>query len=472
MYIDLNYPSSFGKLCFYRCIYFRYIGFLFARFLFLILSILSPSCFGAYAQQWDFKENANSVLIPIDIKNHIIMVPVKLNGEPLTFILDTGVKETMLFGAVDSTLLRNVSSYSFQGLGINQGIKGLLSLNNVLVLGDSMLIDSNHDLYVITDSTINLSKNIGIPIHGILGSNFFQNHIVRIDYIRKRLHVFKSLDDLDKDLRKYTAVKLDLVKDRPFVDINISSGGKLFEHSRMLVDLGNSDPLMIFPSTLKGYKILEPYVYEYLGQGFNGNIYGKRNRIEGVTLAEWNFKRLFVSYPDSASYSSRRLIERRVGSIGNQMMARFDVIFNYADSIMYLRKNKMYREPFNIDMSGLEVRHVGFSWLKSRTGVKPFGTTSNEGQTINLSNDVLYQIELVPSYVVHHVREGSPAYIAGVRVGDVIDKVNGKQSGKMTLEGIKGKLQTRDQYGISLDVKRGERIFKFRFKLVDPIPLN
>ncbi|SKB53297.1 hypothetical protein SAMN05660841_01030 [Sphingobacterium nematocida] len=459
MRINLNFPVPWANFCFIRF----FVG---------SVLILSQSFAELYAQHWAFKEDASSVVIPIDIVNHIIMLPVHLNGEELTFILDTGVKETMLFGAVDSVILKNVSSYNFQGLGVDKGIEGLLSLDNVLVVGDSALVDYTHDLYVIVDSTINLSKNIGVPIHGILGSNFFQNHIVRIDYIKKRLHVFKSSEEIEDLVRKYTPVKLDIVKDRPFVDINIQVAGKNFEASRMLVDLGNSDPLMIFPSVLNDYVITSPYVYEFLGQGFNGNIYGKRNRIEGITIAGWQFKRLFVSYPDTNSYISRRLIERRVGSVGNQIMARFDVIFNYADSVMYLRKNKMYNEPFNIDMSGLEVRHSGFSWLRSRVGNKPLSSTSDQGTTINLGNDVMYQIELVPAYVIHHVRIGSPAFLAGVKVGDTIYKVNGKYAGKMTLEGIKEKLQARDQYAVNLEVKRGEETVKFKFKLVDPIPLN
>lgn len=459
MRINLNFPVPWANFCFIRF----FVG---------SVLILSQSFAELYAQHWAFKEDASSVVIPIDIVNHIIMLPVHLNGEELTFILDTGVKETMLFGAVDSVILKNVSSYNFQGLGVDKGIEGLLSLDNVLVVGDSALVDYTHDLYVIVDSTINLSKNIGVPIHGILGSNFFQNHIVRIDYIKKRLHVFKSSEEIEDLVRKYTPVKLDIVKDRPFVDINIQVAGKNFEASRMLVDLGNSDPLMIFPSVLNDYVITSPYVYEFLGQGFNGNIYGKRNRIEGITIAGWQFKRLFVSYPDTNSYISRRLIERRVGSVGNQIMARFDVIFNYADSVMYLRKNKMYNEPFNIDMSGLEVRHSGFSWLRSRVGNKPLSSTSDQGTTINLGNDVMYQIELVPAYVIHHVRIGSPAFLAGVKVGDTIYKVNGKYAGKMTLEDIKEKLQARDQYAVNLEVKRGEETVKFKFKLVDPIPLN
>lgn len=428
--------------------------------------------FTIQAQQWDFKGDKNSVKVPIDLINHIITIPVWLNGEQLTFILDTGVKETLLFGNVDSVILNNVTSINFYGLGVSEGIKGALSLGNMLVVGDSALIDHSHDLYVIVDSTINLSKNVGVPIHGILGSNFFQNHIVRIDYVKKNLYAFKSLDGLEKMLKKYTPIKLDIVKDRPFVDISIHTADKFFNKSRMLIDLGNSDPLMIFPTELENYVVTAPYVYEFLGQGFNGNIYGKRNRIQGIDFGGFNLKRLFVSHPDTNSYSHRRLAERRVGSVGNQVMSRFDVFFNYADSMMYIRKNKFFSEPFNIDMSGLEIRHAGFIWIKSQVNNKPVTKLADQGTTINLGTDVKYQIELVPSYIIHHVRENSPADIAGVKEGDFVYKVNGRYAGKMGLERIRYKLQEKDDYGINLEVKRGDEFIKFRFKLVDPIPLN
>lgn len=438
----------------------------------LSFMIFFLSFFAGRGQSWDFKGDKKCVVIPIQIVNHIITLPVQLNGEQLTFILDTGVKETMLFGAVDSIILNNVSSINFNGLGVSRGIKGLLSLGNILVVGDSALIDRSHDLYVVVDSSINLSKNIGVPIHGILGSNFFQNHVVRIDYVKKRLYAYKSIEGLGNRLRRYTPIKLDLLKDRPFVDVDIQAVGKQFRKSRMLIDLGNSDPLMLFPTELGDYEVTAPFVYEFLGQGFNGNIYGKRNRIPAVHMGGFSFKRPFVSHPDTSSYNDRRLVERRVGSIGNQIMSRFDVIFNYVDSMMYIRKNKYYSDPFNIDMSGLEIRHAGFAWVKSQVLHRPMDRPSEQGTTINLGTDVTYQIELLPSYVIHHVRPDSPADLVGVRAGDVLHKVNGRYVGKMELERIRQKLQTRDHYAVSLEVQRGEDYIRFSFKLVDPIPLH
>lgn len=421
-------------------------------------------------QYWDFKKNAEVVTIPFDLTNHIILLPVMLNGEPLTFILDTGVKETLLFGSVDSIRLKNVSTFNFQGLGIEDGIQGLLSFGNVLALGDSMLVDHSHDLYVIVDSTVNLSKNIGVPIHGILGAVFFQNHVVKIDYVKRKMQVRRSLSDQDKVLKRYTAVPLDLIKDRPFVEVNMVTKENDFENIRMLVDLGNSDPLMLFSTELEGLKITEPSVYEFIGQGFNGNIYGKRNRISRVSMAGFTLNRPFASYPDQASYQNRKLVERRVGSIGNQIMSRFDVIFDYADSCMYIKKNKNFSKPFNIDMSGIEVRHEGFTWLKSRVDATPERKASQNAITIDLGSEVNYHIQLVPSYVINHVRDNSPAYTAGLRDGDRLEKINGRQVGKMTLAEIKERMQLKDNYLIQLEIKRNDVTMKFSFRLVDPIP--
>ncbi|MBL1408598.1 PDZ domain-containing protein [Sphingobacterium faecale] len=426
-----------------------------------------------YAQHWDFKGNKSSVTIPIEIINHIITIPVQLNGEELRFILDTGVKETLLFGNIDSVVLHNVTSINFNGLGISEGLKGLLSLSNVLVLGDSALIDHRHDLYVVVDSSVNLSKNIGIPIHGILGSHFFSSHIVRIDYVKKKLQVFKSLNGIEKMLQKYTVFKMDLLKDRPFVAVDILTGRQEFERLRMLVDLGNSDPLMLFTTALQDYMINTPYVYEFLGQGFNGDIYGKRSRIAKVSIGRFSLNEPFVSYPDTNSYNELKLATGRVGSIGNQVMSRFDVVFNYTDSLLYLKKNRLFADAFNIDMSGLEIRHEGFTWVKNE--VPPQVNDSKmkyDAKTVNLGTDVTYQIALVPSYVVYHVRKDSPADLAGIRIGDVIYKINGSYAGKIGLEKIRQKLQVRNNYGVSLEVKRDGELRKFRFALIDPILLK
>ena len=50
----------------------------------------------------------------------------------------------------------------------------------------------------------------------------------------------------------------------------------------MLIDLGNSDA-MAFPNRIPNFNYNRPNIDDFLGRGFNGDIYGKRSRIHTET---------------------------------------------------------------------------------------------------------------------------------------------------------------------------------------------
>jgi len=78
----------------------------------------------------------------------------------MNFLLDTGVKETMVFGKslgeVDSTIFKN----KFQGLGRNAGIDGILAINNHVVVGKKME-DIDHPIFILDNEHIDISSRIG-----------------------------------------------------------------------------------------------------------------------------------------------------------------------------------------------------------------------------------------------------------------------------------------------------------------------
>lgn len=51
--------------------------------------------------------------------------------------------------------------------------------------------------------------------------------------------------------------------------------------SKLLIDAGNGD-VWIFPSLIKDFVYNRPNIDDYLGRGFNGDIFGKRSRIEKI----------------------------------------------------------------------------------------------------------------------------------------------------------------------------------------------
>lgn len=419
-------------------------------------------------QNWQLPPDKDHVIIPFDFVNNLIIVPVLLNDEPLSFIIDNGVKETLLFGEVlDSVKLKNTSSFSFQGFGIGEPIKGLMSLYNKLQVGG--LVDTSHHLYVITDSAFNISKNIGIHIHGILGSTFFRNNVVSIDYVKKKITFAKRTEDLNVKLSKYQKLPISIENERAYARVNINAMKQRYADCKMLLDLGNSDPMMIFHREFPEYKISPPSIREYLGFGFNGAVHGYKNRIKNLQIADFDIKLPIVSYPDSNSYDPKKLVVNRMGSIGNQILSRFYLVFDYVDNVVYMRPNKYFDKPYTLDMSGIEVVHEGFEFVKHR--LTNFSDNKDGRTTINFSTEVNYQIELHATYIIDQVRPNSPAERAGVMIGDRLLRINGRGVGKMKLQDIKNKLQAGQDKLVKIKLARNDEEMSVEFRLVDPLAL-
>ncbi len=112
--------------------------------------------------------------------NNLVIIPVKVNGVKLTFLLDTGVNTTIIFSltGVDSLALNNPKRVKLRGLGTGESIVAYSSTGNTVEVGKA--INRNQKVNVVLDHTLNLSKRMGIPIHGILGYDFFKDFVVII----------------------------------------------------------------------------------------------------------------------------------------------------------------------------------------------------------------------------------------------------------------------------------------------------
>ena len=434
----------------------------------LIILLTLISLIPAKGQNWQLPPDKDHAIIPFEFVNNLIIVNVLLNDEPLSFIVDNGVKETLLFGEVlDSVKLKNTSSFSFQGFGVGEPIKGLMSLYNKMQVGG--LVDTSHHLYVITDSAFNISKNIGIHIHGILGSTFFRNNVIFIDYVKKKITFTKRLEDLNIKLSRYQSLPISIENERAYTYVNINDIKQHYTDCKMLLDLGNSDPMMIFHREFPSYSMSPPFIREYLGFGFNGAVYGYKNRIKDMEIGNFDIKLPIVSYPDSNSYDPKKLVANRMGSIGNQILSRFYLVFDYSNNLMYMRPNKFFNKAYTLDMSGIEVVHEGFEFVKHR--LTNF-TENKDGQTtINFSTEVNYQIELHATYIIDQVRPNSPAERAGVMIGDRLLRINGRGVGKMKLQDIKNKLQAGQDKLVKIKLARNDVELSVEFRLEDPLDL-
>ncbi|HLT87048.1 MAG TPA: PDZ domain-containing protein [Sphingobacterium sp.] len=441
---------------------------------FIVIAMVCISCAAKSQGIFQIRDN-KPVSFKFELINNVVLVPLTINGIPFSFLLDTGVKETILFvNAEDSLYLNNQNKMKFRGIGIEEGVEGILSTDNLVEVGE-VAVDSLHWLYVIQGSELDISSDVGVAINGILGSKFFNSFAVKVDYQKQRITLFPAGYNYEKSVRKYKHTPLTIENERPYITASMLIDTTWTE-GKMLLDMGNTSPLMLFAFLLPDFHIKEPYVEEYIGRGFNGAVYGKRNRIRKVTLEDFTLDYPIVAYPDSNALFMSKLAENRIGSVGNQVLQRFHLIIDYRKNALYLRKNKKFAKPFLLNMAGIDVRHDGMIWTRELVKMGLPKKQENkmgidQGITINLANEGFqYTFVLQPSYRIAGVRKNSPAADAGIQAGDILLKVNGKSAGRLTLSKIMEALQSRPGETIRLTLQRDEELYDTRFLLVDPIP--
>lgn len=418
---------------------------------------------------FEIKNNRKKVTIPFKLVNNLIVVPVNVNGTNLNFLLDTGVSETLLFSLDETEQVKfeNIERVRFTGLGNKEPFEGLKSSNNSLKIED--FVDANHTLYIVLDQDINISSQVGFPINGILGYHFFKNYPIEIKYKRNKIIVYDTIARVSKRIKKsYKKIPISIEENKPYIQSKVFLSD--FElDAKLLIDTGNSDALWLFQERLGTIPIPENNFNDFLGKGFSGNINGKRARLISFAIDEFIFKKPLISFPDSLSTVGLSMVENRVGSVGSEIMKRFNTIYDYPAKTIYLDKNSNFILPFNFNMSGIDVQHEGVQWVKEAYEDASAAATSSQVTFESGDNKVVrnlkYKFELKPSYSILNIRKGSPADLAGLKEGDVIIKINSNFAHNYTLEEIKDILKSEEGKTIILEVERKGLPIKVKFQL-------
>ncbi|AZA79744.1 PDZ domain-containing protein [Chryseobacterium sp. G0186] len=424
-------------------------------------------CIFAHAQNSFELINTKKAVIPFQFINNLIFIPINVNGAELTFLLDTGVAETILFSLENKDLkLGNVEKIKFSGLGGSLSIDGLKSDRNTGRIGNA-IVNTSMSLYVIIDEEFNISSHVGIPVNGVIGYHFFKNHPIFIDYTAKKLTIYENTDLLEKKLRKFEEMPITIERDKPYLYAGVEMTNEK-KDSKLLIDLGNSDAIWLFPTLIKNFVYNRPNIDDFLGRGFNGDIYGKRSRIHNFYLGDFKFEKPLTAMPDEFSIQHVTLVENRKGSIGGEIMRRFTVVFDYPNKKLYLKKNRNFNDPFHFNMSGLDFKQDGLEWKQDRVAIETqnLATMGAEGY----KNSFQYKFSLKPIFSIAGVRKDSPAYEAGLKKDDRVISINGNKSSDMTLEKIIELMKSDEGRNITMVVQRKNEKLTIRFTLEDPIP--
>lgn len=421
--------------------------------------------------KFQFLRNSEKEEVEFKLINNLIVFPLSINGQELSFILDTGVRKTILFNLTneDNIVLNNTEKVFIRGLGEGNPVEAILSKKNEIKVKN--IFGTNQEVYVILNDAFKLSSKMGTTIHGITGYDLLKDVIVKINYETKKLTFYKPEVYKEPKCRSCEKLDIELYNNKPYINLQIKTEKATEEIPvKMLIDSGGSDALWLFEGTEKNIRHPEKYFIDILGEGLSGTIYGKRSRVENVVIGKYTIEKPTASFLDSLSTFNARKYKERNGSIGGGILRRFKVWIDYPNMRLILKKTRSLKKGFYYNMSGLHVVYNGLELVKEEKNVS---RKSHYGDDVS-SNNVIsfvtsYTYKFKPSYKVERVVKDSPADKAGIEAGDIIKKINGKDAHEHTLEYITDLFQTKPNKKITLVVERGVVELKYKFKLEQKI---
>ncbi|GAA4281414.1 hypothetical protein GCM10022260_18350 [Gaetbulibacter aestuarii] len=395
---------------------------------------------------------------------------MEVNGVPLSFVLDTGVQKSIVFNFTneeeETAKLKEKERIILRGLGGGQSVEAYKSFNNVFKIGD--LVKPNQALHVIHNSNLDFTPRLGVPVHGIVGYDLFKDLIVEINYSRQFLR-FTDLNYYEKNVcRNCEVIPLEFHNNKPYIKTSVKINGNVIP-VKLLIDSGGSDALWLFEDANQDIVCGDFYFDDFLGFGLNGSVYGKRSKIDAFYIGDFELKNPNVAFPELSYVASAISIEGRNGSLAGNILKRFNVIFDYNNAELIIKKNNHFKDKFQYNKSGLELAHDGFHLVRTRENIVSIGNssrgTNNSIDGTRIIVNPWYKVTLQPIYKIVELREDSPAARAGLQKGDIILSINGKSTQHFSLQELLARFYDDAGTTIRLHVLRHGEEFNAKFKL-------
>lgn len=329
--------------------------------------------------------------VPFELlENKIILFKTPIDGkkDSLKFLFDTG--------ATITTLERKVA----QKLGIkpNQtdevaGASGTRKLDVAtgqrLKLAENLWIE-NAD--ILLDDLQRLNESSGYHYDGVIGYDVLDHYLTEIDIDNKHFIFYPK--NSKKEFENYEILNFDLPDEIPIphipVEVTLRNSTKV--KGAVLYDSGASLNMLFNSRFVEENDILPKFekTVNSIQEDFSGRAENKVGLIKGLKVGPYDIHRTMLAYI-STEKKGVTAMPGYLGLLGEGVIYRFNSVLDYENKKLYLKPAKIYEEPFHSTLS-------------------PAKLALQKGKITAVA-----------------VVEGSEAYKAGLREGDKILKIDGKQ---------------------------------------------
>lgn len=372
---------------------------------------------------FDIIGGKNKISFPFESYNNLIVVPVILNHRmPLRFVLDTGVRTSILTDRTFSDILNISYARKIPLVGADGDREIVAYVANGISLKLPGVVGQGQALLVLEEDYLQLKNYLGTEVHGILGYELFNRFIVEIDYENSMLTLHEPYSYKPK--RKRNVIHLEVQDTKPYIHTNFQLQDGTTINAKLMLDTGASHSLLLDMDSHPELKLPEKVVRANLGRGLGGDINGYIGRIGSIEFGKYSFDNVITSWPDRGSFANILRRTGRQGTLGGGLLSRFTVVIDYFNGNLYYRKNQNFNNQFEYDMSGIEIRATG--------------------QKLN-------------HFIISQLRKDSPATKVDLQLGDEIVAINGHLTKELTLGEVNSFFRSREGRKIRLELLRDDQ---------------
>lgn len=346
------------------------------------------------------------VQLPIKYNNHIVLTGNLNNKYPARLVLDSGADGLYL----DTTF--------FAKTGIAANRRQLATLpgagsepQQIMVVLDTIAVHFNKDVKFIPRFTplIQLRPILGESVDGIIGLSFLREYLAELDYEGDKLTLYKP-DQYDVH-KGFEAIPMNIRNNRIYIPLEIAVTDNLVIKREFQLDLGNGGTVDITSATAEEFNlsgsIKDKLHYSNAFGGVGGEIVGNQFRAKSLKIGNFKIDLPVLDYSEdkSGALSSAEM----GGLLGNKVLEKFKVIFDFANQKLHLKANgnkEIYESTI-----------TGFSYTDRRD-----------------TEDGLF---------ITGIYENTEASQLSLAVGDVITELNGRKVVDLTLDEIEQLLKKK-----------------------------
>jgi hypothetical protein len=250
-----------------------------------------------------------------------VYLPIQVNGSsPLWFCMDTGAPNSLIDKTTAARLkIRALSDGLIRGAG-----KGDVPASDA---GEMQLTVGGLITRVPHATIVDLAKvPLRVKIDGLLGAEFFEQYVVRIDPAGHRITFYNPKTFVYRGSGK--SVPLELTNSRLYIRVGLAAKPGVVIERRLRVDTGSEDS--IDDDTVRNSPEIQKTT---VGNGLGSSYEDVTGVYDAVVIGPYTFRHVWGA-------------AGAVPIIGMEMLRRFTLTFDARRGLLYLEPNGSLKDPF------------------------------------------------------------------------------------------------------------------------------